>query len=255
MPAELDYAVRSIFRSNGTTSRGLSYYVPASREEDSKKLYMEIPINTPSFELPAFAYSAFETIVGKDRENCDAIVVTLKTMGREPRYSTLNRYMRDILNNDYANNKLIRVNVKQTDNTFKKYYVTQGAVFMDDFKPIMMCSWLVERFVTNEKTRFKFIKPILRIEPWCFLSKEDAMQKFIATKMPTLVLDQLVDFPYVGDLDDVIIIPNRISSTTEVKVEIDRNPFVLKKSDTPSISTTREDLLQLAIDHIDEFIQ
>ena len=255
MPAELNFAVRAIFRSNDTTSRGLSYYGSASREEDLKKLYMEIPINTPTFELPAFAYNTFETMVRKNRENCDAIVVTLKTMGKEPKYSTLNRYMRDLLNNDYANNKLIRVNVKQTDNTFKKYYVTQGAVFMDEFKPIMMCSWLVERFVANEKTRFKFIKPILRIEPRCYLDKEDAMQRFIATKMPTLALDQLVEFPHVGNLDDVIIVQNYISPTVEVKVEIDRNPFVLKKSDAPSISTTRENLLQLAIDHIDEFIQ
>ena len=81
------------------------------------------------------------------------------------------------------------------------------------------------------------------------------MQKFIATKMPTLVLGQLVDYPHVRDLTEVIIVPRGYYATTEAKVEIARCPFVLKKADTPSISTTRENLLQLAIDHIDEFIQ
>lgn len=252
MSRSLNETIRELFDAGDTTSGGVTYHASTSSEEESKKLFMEIPINKPEFELPTLAYLTLEHML-INNENADAIVVRLKTMGKDPYYKALNRYMMDLLINNYEQNKLVRASIQQSNNSFKKYYVTHGAVFDDNFQPLMMCSWVVQRFKEEEKTKFKLIKPLIRIEPQCFLNKEDSMQRLIATKIPTLALSQTVFRPYVNrSLSALISVP---PTELEVKIEIDHCPFVLKRSDVPSISTTRESLLQLAIDHIDEFIQ
>ena len=40
-----------------------------------------------------------------------------------------------------------------------------------------------------------------------------------------------------------------------VKIDIDDIPFTILDTDIPSVSTTNKQLLQLAIDHIDEITQ
>ena len=101
-------------------------------------------------------------------------------------------------------------------------------------------------------TEYKIIKPILRIDPQVFLSRSNTLEKLIVNKMLNACLEDPVALPRY-DLPARIVILR--SARLPVKVEIDECPFLIHQSDTPSISTTNQQLLQVAINHIDELIQ
>ena len=239
--ANIETAVENIYTVNWSTTRGLNW----GTYENKQKLYMEIPINKEQFELPALAFFAFKN---NNVSNKDAIVVNLRTQDRTPYYVTINRYMCDVLLQDFKNTELIKLRVKQSDNSFYDYYGTYGAVFDRNFKPIMMCSWVIEKIHDNEENPlYRFVRPILRIAPFCFIDKADSMQRFIANKMPALVLAN----PMRG-----CVRGNKFETCPRmpVQVVIEECPFVLKRASTPSFSTTNEELLKSVINHIDEVI-
>ena len=250
--ANLSSTVSRIFDSSSTTTRGTDFY-HGHDSIDGKRVYLEIPINKPSFELPCFVYNSFNMLISVGDRDKDALVVALQTMHRTPRYVTMNRYLQDLLVEDYQTDKLVELKVKVNDNLIKTYYITQGAIFTEDYTPIMLCTWQVERIPSDDgKDKFKFTKPVVRIRPDVYVEKTDAMQKFIATKLPILALERMMYYP-AHHCDDIIT-SQRLRDLTAARVVIDEIPFVLKRTDVPSISTTREKLLKCAIDHIDEII-
>ena len=135
------------------------------------------------------------------------------------------------------------------------YYGTQGAVFDKEFDPVMMCSCIVERNKEKEESKsfYKLSKLILRIDPYAFIHKPTSMERFLNNKLITACLENTFFMPssylYRNHL--------RISRPTEkfpVKVEIDNCPFTVRSANTPSISTTNQQLLQIALNHIHEII-
>jgi len=117
-----------------------------------------------------------------------------------------------------------------------------------------MLSWIMERRVNEEGAiKYRYKKPLLRLNPYPCLNKEDALQKFICGRWMTAVLGATVDTPSTYGLREVI--EPGCSRFEHVKIEIDECPFAIKSTDVPSISVTNEDLLQLAADHIDEILQ
>jgi hypothetical protein len=107
-------------------------------------------------------------------------------------------------------------------------------------------------------TKYKLIRPVLRIDPEVYMSKADPMEKFIANKMIGLCIENLKRKPSnycLNDNHNASCIVTCEQSYLPVKVEIDSCPFSLLTADTPSISTTNQELIKVAIDHLDEIVQ
>jgi hypothetical protein len=253
MARDLGNAIERVFRGVGTRG-GCQYWYSHNGEISGNKKYLEIPINEDVFEMPVFALEAFVNLTEDNRDlSINAVTAMLYTLHKEPRYKSLNRYMRDIILEHFANSRLVECEVKQgTENIL--YYATHGAVFDSHFKPMMMCSWLIEKVRLSDTTRkYRFIKPILRINPDCYISQADPMQRWIAKKAAVVGLSVHLSRPFNYDLTSEFetSVP---SGTTDLTVEICKCPFKIKTADTPSISTTNEALLQIAIDHIEEVV-
>ena len=199
---------------------------------------MEIPVNQYRFELPIMAIKGFSKI--SPSHNIDAIIVKLESGKYVPRYKTINRYMEDVLICNYTN-KLIRLEVGNEDAKLI-YYGTHGALFDSEFKPLLMCSWIVETIVQPglEHPTYKFIQPILRIDPQCFLNMSNPMEKFIAKKMPNLALSTRVSYGH--NLEAKFI-----------KVEISSSPFVVRPVTPPSASVSNTFILSAALNHMNDF--
>ena len=224
--------------------------------------YMDIPINQEVFEIPLLALDTFVDIVRNHIDGATSfIAVSLNAIGREPRYKTVDRFMRDVLLENYKNSRLIKLEVKQGSDTVL-YYGTQGAVFDKEFNPVMICSYQIQRLERTVEVnagepdiieyQYKLLRPILRVDPQVYLCKENPLEKFIANKMVNGCLEDTVYLPSGYTLCRNFI---RNDESLPVKVIIDTCPFQLHQADTPSISTTNQKLLQVAIDHIDELIQ
>lgn len=264
---DLSGTIRMMFRNNSYESCWSSHRRRSRivSDENDNIRYMEIPICQEVFEIPIFAFEAFLKAVkeGKDTQS-NAIAVMLNTIGKEPRYKTLDRYMRDVLLEGYRDSRLVKLEVKQGNDNLM-YYGTMGAVFDKDFKPLAICSYQVKRevdVVTNPDeqeesiTKYKFLNPILRVDPYAYLYKTTSMERFIVNKMINTCLEDGAFMPMDYDVDRHFVIPrDQAIKNYPVKIEIDECPFLIHQTDSPSISTNNQKLLQLAIDHIEELIQ
>lgn len=248
MALDLDVVIERVFRCTTSVSRDGLLHSPTQTQDDSSRsrsIFMEIPTDKDIIEIPVFV---FQTFVESLNFPTTAIVAELYTIGNEPRYKTVDRFMRDILKLDFSYH-LITLPVKQGDDTII-YYGTHGAVFDKDFSPIMMCSWLLEKVVDGDSIKYRFLHPILRIHPGCFLNPVNSMEKFIAKKLPTAALT-------LASMESPFVVLNCFVGVTRcrpLKVEIAANPFTMTNVCPPPLDITNKELLQTAIDHIDEFI-
>lgn len=218
-------------------------------QSDTK--YMIIPIGDGTFEVPIFAFEEFcQAVLDPEaREHpSDALVVQLNYKESQSRYTSLNAVMGDVLNERFYDSRLCKITITKLATT---YYGTYGALFNEEFKPIMMCSWLMEKCINPDNhVEYRFIKPIVRVEPYCFMNKGDILERFICNKFVTTVLEGLYHIPpsrrrYLGITS---------SNNYHPKIEIDECPFTISGADSPSVSTTNRELLQLARNHINEII-
>ena len=206
--------------------------------------YLEIPIGD-TFELPVFALDAFSKNIEK-HPDMDMLVAPLYSMGTKPNYVTLNRYMKDVLI-ECNDTHLIELGIPG-DPPFK-YYGTHGAVFDENLKPVMICSWQILRKPSTSEERlydYFFERPLIRISPDCFQAQSNPMERFIAKKFPMEILSIRRVNPQIPES------PIRYSGSYNIKIEIDVSPFILKQVKYPSVSVTDNDLLQIARDYIEE---
>lgn len=213
--------------------------------------YMEIPVSENQFELPLFAFSTFQWA----SDTVDAIVVSLNTKGRHSSYKSFERAMIDCLSEKYSSTRLAVQDVKQGNDVIR-YYCTQGAIFDDEFNPIMMCSLLVGKEINEESGNptgfYEYIRPVIRFSPNVFTMKGNPMERFMSGKLLSTFLADSLPIP---DTYDSPRIHRSSILNREAKVIIDKIPFSVHSADVPSISTTNEDLLNIVASHIDELIQ
>jgi hypothetical protein len=214
------------------------------------KKYMEIPISADVFELPLLAFKDFVKI-HQQRKESNMIVAQLYSCGQTSTYKSMDSIMKDVLST-YFDRHLSKIEIVGTNNI---YYATFGAVFDENFTSLMMLSWIMERRVNEEGViKYRYKKPLLRLNPYPCLNKEDALQKFICGRWMTTALGTRVHTPSAYYCRDFIEQSGYLSFN-HVKIEIDECPFVIRGTEVPSISVTNEGLLQLAAEHIDEILQ
>ena len=246
MARSLNYSIEYIFNNYGPCGRGACSDADR-RKRNMHTVYMEIPIKEDYFELPCFVLACNRPSpyysVDLDSLDKDAIVVPLNTLGLKPWYTTIGAYMKDVLIGNIKDQGLIKLTTEEGD-ILKTYYATYGAIFDDSFSPILLCSWKVSRQRTEEgKPYLKLEVPILRVASNCYLRKANQIERFIANKFVQTALEcrnTACNMPL---------------SLNNLRVEITDMPFNLRKVETPSISTSNEELLQIARDHINEILQ
>ena len=249
--ASLNSVINAIFEDSDRNSqiRRQYYNRTASNTPITAKKYMEIPISSDVFELPLFAFEDFRKM-HQNKKTCDVIVASLYSYGQTSSYKSLDSIMKDILST-YFDKHLCKVQIPNSPNT---YYATFGAVFDKNFIPLMMLSWIMEKKANaGGVIKYHYKKPLLRLNPYPCLNKEDVLQKFICGRWMTTALCTKVYIPSTYGCANFIE-PDYFSFD-HVKIEIDECPFIIRGTDTPSVSVTNESLLQLAADHIDEILQ
>lgn len=214
--------------------------------------FFEIPIDGDVFEIPTFALKSLMDRVNAPGELPSVITAKLHTDNNTAGYKKAERNLVEILRESFVESKLSRVDAECGEEKVP-YYGTCGAIFNKDFKPIAMCSWVIEKF-SNELGvyKYRFLQPILRIDPAAFVHGADSIERLVAKKLINYCLMAPKHPPYQWVRGDYFIADK---DYYPVKVVIEESPFNIRCIDKPSISTTNQQLLQIAIDHIDEVIQ
>lgn len=239
MARSLDRAIHDAYMGY---SRNSGYWYRNGSRTLGKLKYMDIPIDKDSFELPVFAINHLRDAVINREENPDVLVATLYTDGKVPAYKSLDRYMRDILISDISEHLIVLEITEHNRNIV--YYGTHGAVFDENFHPLMMCSWMVNKKIEGDKVRYYFDTPILRLHRSVFINQSDPIQRFLSKKLlSTSLANNIFEPPCSYSYS---------ANYKKIKVIIDDIPFNIKTIEVPTISTTNDQLLQVALDNISE---
>lgn len=215
-----------------------------------------IPINKEEFEIPVFALDLFNSMLrdsSTDYNNLDALVLQLLVGNRTCTYKSLDSRVRNILIKKYKISHLWKL--IKTEDPEITYYATSGAIFNQNYEPVMLMTWQMRKVHTEVSPQeFEFVRPILRVSPEVIVNKVDPVQRHIGNKIIPLVLaERYISRPTM----DYSRIYGEVPRSTyyRVKVIIDKMPFPLQTADVPSISTTNEVLLNIALNYIDEVVQ
>lgn len=245
---ELEDSIDRLFQ-NSTSTNGTGRYYSQNTRRQGESMFMNIPLNKSEIEIPLFAFSQFLECI-KHHPEAEALAAELYSTGHVPRYKTVDRYMRDIIRERYDYHHLVKLEVKCGEDT-TLYYGTHGLVLDRRFSPMMMCSWVIHKTVTEEGWRYRLMYPLLRIHPYCYIHQDDGMRKFIVRKMLNCSL--IAYRVYTPAVDGELF--KKPPVTRNIKVEIDVSPFTLHGIDNPTIQTTNKQLLQVARNHIEEVMQ
>lgn len=223
-------------------------------DADDKSKYMVIPIDKEIIEVPVFALYAFDKGNSNPSALFDEIVIKLNYVGVNNYYKTIDAEMRDKLTNAYSCSRLTRL--PKVGDPERTYYITQGAIFDDDFNPIMMLTWEICRKPRKDSLLsfdYMFMKPILRIIPEVIINKSNALERYIVNKiMPNVLSISDLRRPYIDS--PFFSVSNVSHRVHKPKVVIEKIPFEIKKVDVPSVSTTNEELMKVALDNLEELI-
>lgn len=232
-----------------------TYSISRSISFTDKSSYMLIPVTGDNIEIPTMAMFSLPTLENKilQKEPIDALVVNLNNNGGYSSFKSVSASIRDAFTVLYKNahlRKLVTVGDPE-----KTYYGTYGAIFDENFKPIVMLSWELKKIYRDDEQdpfRYKFISPILRVAPEVFINKSNTVERFIINQIiPTALSITYLSSPIFHRS----MIYESNSGNCKVKVLIEKIPFIIKETDVPSISTTNEELLGTALNYIDEIVE
>lgn len=232
-----------------------AYSISRSISFTDKSSYMLIPVTGDNIEIPTMAMFSLPTLENKilQKEPIDALVVNLNNNGGYSSFKSVSASIRDAFAVLYKNahlRKLVTVGDPE-----KTYYGTYGAIFDENFKPIVMLSWELKKIYRDDEQdpfRYKFISPILRVAPEVFINKSNTVERFIINQiLPTALSITYLSYPIFHRS----MIYESNSGNCKVKVLIEKIPFIIKETDVPSISTTNEELLGTALNYIDEIVE
>nr|DAK84531.1 MAG TPA: hypothetical protein [Caudoviricetes sp.] len=243
----LSYCFECVAADTYSISRSISF--------TDKSSYMLIPVTGDNIEIPTMAMFSLPTLENKilQKEPIDALVVNLNNNGGYSSFKSVSASIRDAFTVLYKNahlRKLVTVGDPE-----KTYYGTYGAIFDENFKPIVMLSWELKKIYRDDEQdpfRYKFISPILRVAPEVFINKSNTVERFIINQIiPTALSITYLSSPIFHRS----MIYESNSGNCKVKVLIEKIPFIIKETDVPSISTTNEELLGTALNYIDEIVE
>lgn len=234
---------------------GADYWGPTSTlRYTDKSSYMVIPISSENIEIPimALSMSTIESQI-KAQGDIDAIVVNLDNIGGYTMYKSASAAIRNVFSTLYRNMHLMKI--MSVGDPEKTYYGTYGAIFDENFKPVVMLSWEMKKIVQDDENtpiKFKFIRPILRVAPEVLINKSNVIERFIINQIiPTSLTLNYISSPSTFGT----IIYEENDRDEKVKVIIEDIPFIVKEADVPSVSTTNEELLDIASNYIDEVVE
>lgn len=208
--------------------------------------YMTIPVSEETFEIPVSVLPALQKLSPKYAEK-EEIAMTLTHTERSAHYKSLDATVRNYLSIQNSYSRLIKI---ASIPDVGSYYCSFGAIYDNDLYPVMMCSWIMQKVRDEDNPdvyTLGLVKPILRVDPQVFINKGNTVERYIVNKIVPTVLS-------LGSVRECYNVPIRFSTMDrryDIKVEIDKCPFRITKPVVPTIETTNDALIQVAIDHID----
>lgn len=227
-----------------TVRRGSRHF----REEgDSEEYQLIIPIHdTTLLRIPCLALYWFESLLLTGGQNIEAFVVNLRHNGQSTYYKSTDAAMKDVLSSSYWQDKLIALPKKDGE---PQFYGSRGLILNEYFNIVAIQYWEVERDYKegDRETKYYFKRPVLCINPTLF-HEPTTMERYITGKL----LNKCCAIPSVYSPYTHYRSIVAYNSSYSIRIEIDESPFVVRKVERPSVSTTNANLLEIAMAYVND---
>lgn len=220
--------------------------------------YLNIPINKDSFEVPVFALRSFMAEAYKyhmEEIAASTIAVKLRNNKYVSSYKSAEAILRNVLHSSFRHDGINPIKLEGMDYT---YYGTQGALFDKDLNPIMLCIWRISKYIENERAKFVFEKPIVRIDPNTFIAKNDPINRLISGKFVNRAVNLRVpvDITCASEYIQTFETTGRYyyinPRNRYISLVVEDIPFELKLTSKPSILTNNDDLIKVVLNNYQE---
>lgn len=238
---------RTIDRLFSSSSGSHAYMLADRVVRDMRKIrYLTIDVSKDEVEMPLVAFHDFSDIARRSQAGGtnlpDEIVVALRAGKRKAAYKSIESQLREVLICDVRDDNLVAIKVEGCQ---EPYYGAKGLLFDPHFHPIFLCTWKMEKVECEGGKKLRQKKAMIYIDKDCFIRKGNAVERFISGKFPTTALGCFLPteryrgfIPCNQDIGPEVIIG---------KIPFDFRPIV-----SPSINTTNEELIAVALNNIDE---
>lgn len=208
--------------------------------------YMTISFDKEETLIPSFVYSLVNSVFIKNKEKdlrkC-RIVIGLKDGNRTCSYVGFGKIMETILLSDFSACKLVKIIGKKKDSQVI-YYGTNGALFDEDFNPLMVSCWKVKTELKDGKYDIVSKSPIVWVSPSIWQGTNDNVQRMIMKKFVPALFETEVSWVHYDPYKPYY----------SINLVIGECPFNVSKVNTPSVQTTDEELKSIVIDNIDDIV-
>lgn len=245
MDLSLVSAIRKCFDGYGNNYTSLSGINVGALNPQSA--YMTVPATGDLLDIPVFAIDSFMDKVLIRNEPADVLAVSLQDSKKVSTFKSMDVAVHNLLAFRLSDIGLVRLPHKNDADPV--YYCTHGAILDHNYNPLLLMSW---RLKIEEELRIRYNpqEAVLRVSPLVFTDRATSVERFIINRIIPTALSISRIYP-----------PNELLSSVnntynpKIKVEIAYCPFSITHTDAPSISTTNEELLSVALDNLDELVQ
>lgn len=205
-----------------------------------------------TFEIPVVMLNTLEDVkdsmTRNQRFSSGEIAVPLWYCGSRPYYVSFDAAIKSALTTRLDGTQLIMINVKQGDETIP-YYITQGMIFDWQMAPVLACTVECKKVIKpddngTERVIFEGSKLIVRISPNCFIGKSNQIERYVSNKFPSTFLGVY----HIG----TPVCVNRTRTLQKEVIVSNSWPFKMTRPRVPESGIDNKELLQVAIDHIDD---
>jgi hypothetical protein len=192
---------------------------------------LEVPIADDVFDVPVFLWKEANDWLRKNPV-IDCMTVSLNTYSK-PAYKTPARYMRDVLVSNFFRNGM--VTLKDDDGLPLDCCYATGGMVIDHSLNIMMAAATRCKKAESDRAGMTTVSHVLYVSPECYCSN-DKVSKFLIKN----VMNNVISLGSEGG--------------HPLNVQIGEMPFHIRQVTPPDIHTTDREILQTALEHIDEIV-
>lgn len=130
---------------------GINYSPIGNISFTDRSSYMLIPVAEDTIEIPTMTMYSLSMVEEKilKKEPIDTLVVNLNNTGAYTTYKTAEASVKSAFSVSYRKARLKKL--ISVGNPEKTYYGTYGAIFDENFKPVVMLSWELKKIYRDDE--------------------------------------------------------------------------------------------------------
>lgn len=207
--------------------------------------YLTILKTNNVFDIPVFTFKNSPSFIDS-LYDADVFVAPIERSCKIYTTTSFSSNVKKGLVTEYDNTV---IEVKDKENNL--YYVGRGAVFDHKMTPLMICSFRIALLTSLQETPLCFLSPVLHVKASCYLSKKNAMERFIVNKFIPEALAYSSRYLRPSTCG-IACSDDRKRVIVEIKDEIGIMESPEQLSVAPNTADFKKELCKVAIDHIDD---